>query len=851
MKKNKRSSPQFINQLIKLKQKTSGPEVSKSSGKQDISVWEELVYAAPLSIIALDNKGLVTIWNPAAEYMFGWQKDEVLNQPLYLLREDKSDELRILFERALKGKSLADLEMFRRKKDGTSIYVSVSVAPLNDAKGDITGAMAVISDMTKRKAIEDALKMAKEYYRLIVENSPDCICNIPLIGRNVEINGSGIHNIEFNKPEEACIISGAGKIIENRQEVELAIKRAAKGETVSVQFKSKGEDKKELWWESKLTPIRGVDGVVRSILSVSRDITERKSKEEREKIMTEGLRQVVEAADDLISCQNIDSLFKFAVEFAREKLGLERCAIFIEDSGYMQGTYGTDRYGHTTDEHGQRFPKSEVWQERLKLLKSHDPRWFSVNEPLYEWDGKKIVEIHKGWVAITPIQSMHTPIGIFVNDTAITKLEIDTVKQEVLVVFCSLLGNIAERKRIEKEREVLNNELIKSNKKLKQLSVMDSHTGLYNHRYFTEIIGAEFERTIRYNYPLSILMLDIDYFKAINDVYGHTFGDVVLRQFAKYLKKTVRRYDIVIRFGGEEFLVISPGVERAKALVLGKRILAIMNTSKFGTARQNVKLKVSVGVASYPEDKVVNASELIRLADQILRKVKEYGGNLAYSSADLKKEKPEDGELNTEFNSLKEKIERLTKRANQTLMEALFAFSKTLQVKDKYVSEDTDITVYYATELAKSLGLNNQEVENIRKAAYLYDLGKVGISTKILQKAAKLSKNEFDKIKKHPQLSADIIRPVDFLHSLIPVILYHHERWDGKGYPRGLKGDEIIMGARILAIADTYKALTSSRPYRKKSLSKEEIMKIFKAGSGTQFDPKLVGEFLKILQKKR
>jgi len=378
--------------------------------------------------------------------------------------------------------------------------------------------------------------------------------------------------------------------------------------------------------------------------------------------------------------------------------------------------------------------------------------------------------------------------------------------------------DITERKRAEKKLEILNKELGKSNQRLKQLALRDLHTGLFNHRYLGEVIEAEFYRARRYAHPISVLMLDIDYFKSINDVYGHQFGDLALKQLAKYLKKMVRRYDIIIRFGGEEFIIIFPGTDRATTLVLAQRLLDSMNTYHFGNKEHEVKLKLSMAVVSYPDDKITKGMDMVEIADQILNKVKESGGNKVYSSVDTKKEralvssgKGESG--NAKF--LQEKLEKLNKRANQSLIEAVFAFAKTIEVKDHYTGEHVESTVHYSTEIANALNLPKYEIELIKQASMLHDLGKIGISEKILLKSSKLDKKEFEEIKKHPQIGVDIIRPIQFFHNIIPLMLYHHERWDGKGYPRGLKGEEIPIGARIIAISDVYQALTSHRPYQK------------------------------------
>ncbi len=411
--------------------------------------------------------------------------------------------------------------------------------------------------------------------------------------------------------------------------------------------------------------------------------------------------------------------------------------------------------------------------------------------------------------------------------------------------------DITERKKAEEEQERLNKELIKSNRRLKQLSLRDPHTGLYNHRYLQEVIEAEFQRARRYAHTLTVIMLDIDYFKSINDVYGHQFGDLVLKQFARQLKRMLRRYDIIIRFGGEEFIIISPGTARTQAVVLAQRLLDALNICNFGDKEHTVKLKLSFAVASYPEDSATKGADLINLTDEILNKAKEFGGNRVYSSTDIKKQKstvPATGKESPDTTLLKAKIDKLTKRANQSLVEAIFAFAKTIELKDHYTGEHVEMTVKYAHGIARGLGLSSLQVEQIGQAAMLHDLGKIGISENILLKKSKLTRKEFEEIRKHPQIGADIIRPVQFLHNLVPFVFYHHERWDGKGYPSGIKGEEIPVGARIIAIADVYQALTSDRPYRK-AYSEKQAIKIIKDSSGTQFDPRIVDVFLKVLQE--
>lgn len=408
----------------------------------------------------------------------------------------------------------------------------------------------------------------------------------------------------------------------------------------------------------------------------------------------------------------------------------------------------------------------------------------------------------------------------------------------------------ARYKKLIRKLEVSNQSILKLNKKFSKLALKDPQTGLYNRRYLEEILEKELSLAKRHAQSLSVIMMDIDYFKAVNDVYGHTFGDLVLKQFTQLLKKALRRYDIIFRYGGEEFVIICPRADRATSLVLAKRLLKNINAHSFGNKAHVIKLKLSVGVTAYPEDGlVIRGFDLVNLADQILNKVKEYGGNKVYSSEDLKKM---EGSLRLEDETaaamelLKKKVYRLSQRANQSLIEAIFALAKTIGVKDWYSDIYAKRTSYYAVEIAKMLNLPKNEIEHVRKAAILHDIGKVGIHENILLKKSKLTTREFETMKKHPQLSADIIRPLYFLRGTIPSILHHHERWDGKGYPEGLKGTQIPIGARIIGIVDTYRSLTSKRPYRK-AHSKSEAMKIIKRESGTKFDPQVTAAFLKIL----
>ncbi|MDD5440353.1 MAG: diguanylate cyclase, partial [Candidatus Omnitrophica bacterium] len=330
----------------------------------------------------------------------------------------------------------------------------------------------------------------------------------------------------------------------------------------------------------------------------------------------------------------------------------------------------------------------------------------------------------------TFLDIFHIPVQVFRAICAMMAgwATIGILKIFNLEAIKKLEEEVDRRQVSEAERESLTKQLLETNENLKKLALRDSHTGLYNHAYLIHSIETELSRCKRYGRDLSVIFMDIDYFKSINDVYGHQFGDLVLKQLAGNLKKIARASDIVARYGGEEFVVLSPEIDLQSAVVFAQRIIAAINSYEFGNGVYTVKIKISAAVSSYPADYVHRGIDLIEIADHILMKAKEHGGNRVYSSENLRAEKesaaeamPEAGDVRT----LKDKLQKLTKRANQSVIEATAAFAKTIELKDHDTGGHAEKTVFYAAEIAKALGLSKECVENVRQASMLHDLGKV------------------------------------------------------------------------------------------------------------------------------
>lgn len=413
---------------------------------------------------------------------------------------------------------------------------------------------------------------------------------------------------------------------------------------------------------------------------------------------------------------------------------------------------------------------------------------------------------------------------------------------------------VKRRKLKHKKRKSLSAENVKLHKKLKELSSRDSLTNLYNYQYFIERLDTELKHAKRYIVPLSISMIDIDYFKSINDTYGYRVGNNLLKEFAHYLKKFARATDVIIRCGGAEFALLSLNTNKGGALALANRLCEKTHRHIFNPHKHKIKLKVSIGVVNFPEDGIDTVSKLLDAVDGTLREAKELGGNrTCIYDAKIKKMKLPPAKLPStkkeEVADLKKKLKTAGKRLDQALLESIYAFAKAIEARDHYTGEHAEEMIQIVRRIGKELGLSKKSIANLEHAAVLHDLGKIGINDKILRKKGRLTKKEYDQIKKHPLIGAEILRSIHFLRDVVPLILYHHERFDGKGYTSGLKGNEIPLGARILAIADVYQALMSERPYRK-AYTKREALKIIKEGAGSQFDPDIVNALFKVLKNR-
>ncbi|SUY36502.1 sensory box-containing diguanylate cyclase [Clostridium perfringens] len=347
-------------------------------------------------------------------------------------------------------------------------------------------------------------------------------------------------------------------------------------------------------------------------------------------------------------------------------------------------------------------------------------------------------------------------------------------------------------------RDVTENVILEN--KLKKMSYRDKLTGLYNRAYFDEKLK---ELNNKEFFPLSFVMGDLNGLKVINDAIGHLEGDKILKEISGVIKNSCRKDDLIFRWGGDEFCILLPKTTEEEAEAICNRIRKNCKLNH----KTIIPLSIALGVSSKKESKKPIDEVLVEAEDKVYR----------------------------------EKLVN-EKRIKKNIIDSL---NKELFLRHDYIKEHINRVKKYAVELGKKMNLSEKELKNLKMLAKLHDIGKVGIPEEILSKPGKLKKEEYEIIKTHAEKGYRIAMFNPEFEKIAPCILAHHERYDGTGYPLGLKGDEIPLLARIINVVDSYDAMTNKRVY-KKSLSAEEAKKEFKKNSGTQFDPIIVEKFLEL-----
>lgn len=396
---------------------------------------------------------------------------------------------------------------------------------------------------------------------------------------------------------------------------------------------------------------------------------------------------------------------------------------------------------------------------------------------------------------------------------------------------------------------------------VKKQSITDPLTGLYNRRYFEECITKEAERAIRLNQPFSIISLDLDYLKKINDTYGHQVGDNAIITIAKVMKKNARSIDIPTRLGGEEFSILLSGIDSHGAVIAAERLRMALEMEK---VPQIGKITASIGVATFIEQ-TDRVDTLIEMADQAMYQAKLDGRNKVVYAKQYQEKSWQEIALDTFIDILSkqkipinkeisdELIEKLDIRnldRNTSLKSVLYSVvdSITKTYNKNYAKGLTEEKMKMANLIAQTLELPKKEINQLKLAILLYDIGTSKLPKEILRKKEPLTTDEKKIIKEHPTIaSQDILKFNSDLQDILPIITSHHENIDGTGYPKNLKGEDIPISSQIILLIDVYYALISKRPHRR-AFSQTEAFDIIRKDIGKKWNEKLVETFISLIE---
>lgn len=473
-----------------------------------------------------------------------------------------------------------------------------------------------------------------------------------------------------------------------------------------------------------------------------------------------------------------------------------------------------------------------------------------INSLLYDFTPENREEINKLGVSKSiiciPLYPSNVPFGVMmifsprseVTDKELNFLTLFANQVEMAITIANLFEN------------------------LKKEAVTDSLTELYNRRYFNQALQKEAERAQRLHQPFSLISLDLDYLKKINDTYGHFFGDLAIKTIANILKKNARSIDVPARLGGEEFSVLLPGVDSSGAMIAAERIRAAIEAQELDTIGH---ITASVGVGTFPEHSI-KLDELLDMTDQAMYKSKINGRNRVTMAKAMDDEAEWHEVAFGAFMDIltKQKVpipDKIAKEVTSKLKsintvetkDTLFSVADTLaQIYNAHYQRGlTKAKVSMAIELAKKMELSKEDIDKLKIAMMLYDIGKLMIPEEILNKKEPLTDEEKQKIKEHPLIAArTILKPITAIADIVPIIEAHHENWDGTGYPQKLSGEDIPISSQIILLIDAYFALTQSRPYRI-ARSKDEAVEIIRLESGKKWNEKLVDEFVGLVNEKK
>jgi diguanylate cyclase (GGDEF)-like protein/PAS domain S-box-containing protein len=859
--------------------------------------------------LAIDKEKRVIIWNKAMEKMTSIPAAEMIGKgdyvytiPFYGKAQPQLMDLVFLDDEEIatrypnlirEGDTLMGEVFCSALNNKKGAWVFGKASPLHDQAGNIIGAIESIRDITERKNAEEALRSNQRQLKDIIEFLPDATLAIDNEKRVIIWNKAiekmtcipaaemiGKSDYDYTIPfyGEAQPLLMDLLFLDDEEIVTKHSNLTREGDTLMAEvFCPALYNNKGAWIFFKASPLHDQAGNIIGAIESIRDITERKQAEEEILESRNFLEILLESIPAPVFYKDINgrySGFNQAYEnfFGKTKEELIGKSVFDISPVKLARIY------HTKDAELFECPGTQIYETQVKDARGvlHDVVFYkatmvnsqgkvtgligtvlditerkrletalsnekmllettltSVGDGVISTDNKgnvmflnRVAEFLTGWTQEVAMGKSIQEVFNIVNEFTREKSEnvvskvLESGKILELADHTILISKDGIERPIEDSAAPIvqeNGEIVGvvlvfrdfSEKKQKQekiefLSYHDQLTGLYNRRFYEE----ELERLdIGRNLPIAIIMGDVNGLKLINDSFGHAMGDELLKKVAEVMIKGCRADDIIARLGGDEFVIILPKTDTSESEKIIKLIKDLLLKEK--VCSNDISVSFGWETKNNAEEKV---EEIFNSAEDHMYKRK--------------------------------LVESPSMREN-----TISAISSTLHEKSKREEQHSDRVSALCKNMGEALGLPENKIEELKSLGFLHDIGKIAIDENILNKSGELTDNEWKEIKRHPEVGYRILSTVNEMSEIAKYVLHHHERWDGKGYPKGLKSEEILLQARIIAIADAYDAMTSDRTY-KKAFSEEEAINEIRRCSGTQFDPEIVRVFVeKVLGK--
>nr|MDD6335049.1 diguanylate cyclase [bacterium] len=529
--------------------------------------------------------------------------------------------------------------------------------------------------------------------------------------------------------------------------------------------------------------------------------------------------QIKEFTTKISKSLSLSDISSELVNVVRGVLGVSKCYICLRDaSGDYPTVYTANPLDRTDFRISRSTPMVRWFIENDGCIVLKDFKRTPMYKAMWESEKRQLEKLHIG--CFVPLKCDNGLVGMLLlaekNKNAAYTFDDITFLEAIRSVASIAINNANLYEKTLREAQT------------------DHLTGLYNRKYFEEKLASAFEACR--DDSLALVILNLDDFKLYNQLYGNREGDQALKNIARIILGCVGKQGIAARYSGKEFAIILPGMDTRRALEIAKGIGQQVAAMNHGADNETMKtITLSGGVCAYPYA-AATVKQLMDNADMAVYKAKHSGKNKilvfttdAVSTDGAKPDAESYGGRYAEY------------------APTIYALTAAIDAKDHYTFSHSQKVAEYATTLAAAAGMNEDYIHIIQESALLHDIGKISIPEHILSKPGRLTDEERAIMQTHVESSIAIIRHLPSLDYVVPSVVGHHERWDGRGYPRGIKGEDIPLSARCLAVADSFDAMTAERPY-KKALPVEYALGEIEKNAGTQFDPNLATLFVRLVR---